>query len=134
MVDPAAADPGCGADQDRLTSPAFREKRAKTEDARFDVWTEEVTALLRAEHMERRNGETPMAFARRVDESGLFSESVSPAAECLSTVRYSAAETEGADTGLMRDTAMLLRGELSQRGRAVYLLRRILPRKRTRNR
>ncbi len=107
------------------TSPLFREKRAKSEDARFDIWAEEVKALLRAERCERRNGETPMAFARRVDEEARFSESITPAGECLSLIRYSTADPVETDTGLMRDTALLIRGELSPKGRIRYMAARV---------
>ena len=109
------------------TSPAYREKRAKTEAERFGIWEAEITKVLRAEQTERRPGETPMCFAGRVDSSGRFSESLSPAAECLSTVRYAGREPEEADTGLMRDTALLLRGEMTKRGRLRYLADRLIP-------
>ena len=75
-----------------MTSPSFLEKRAGTESKRYDLWADEITLLLKAEQLERRSGETPMAFARRVDGTGLFSESVTPAGECLSLIRYSRAE------------------------------------------
>ncbi len=109
-----------------MTSPAFREKRAKTEDKRFDLWADEITNLLRAEHLERRNGETPIAFAKRVDGTGQFSESVIPAGECLSLIRYSRATPLATDTELMRDTAMLLRGEISKGAKIRYLTHRLL--------
>ena len=112
-----------------MTSPAFREKRAKTEEKRFDIWAGEITDLLRADHLERRNGETPMAFARRVDGTGLFSESVTPAGECLSLIRYSRAKPNETDTVLMRDTALLIRGEISKRAKMRYVVRRLLSNK-----
>ena len=92
------------------------------------MWADEITKLLRAERLERRNGETPMRFARRVDAAGIFSESVTPAGECLSTIRYSGREPGESDTGIMRDTAMLLRGELSGKGRLRYWNRRMFRR------
>ncbi len=113
----------------RMTAPASREKRAKTEEKRFDIWAEEITNLLRAEHLERRNGETPMAFAKRVDGTGLFSESVTPAGECMSLIRYSRAEPVRTDTALMRDTALLLRGEISGGAKMRYLAHRLLSNK-----
>ena len=118
----------------RTTSPSFRAGRAKTEDARFDIWASEITKLLKAEQLERKNGETPMGFARRVDATGRFSESITPAGECLSLIRYSEARPLKSDTQMMRDTALLLCGELSRGGRARYLLRRILPQGRNRKR
>lgn len=107
-----------------MISPAFLEKRAKTEERKFDLWTDEVISLLRAEKLERRNGETVMAFAHRVDKTALFTESVTPAAECLCLIRYSRSHPLESDTGLMRDTAMLLRGEISKGARLRYLIRR----------
>ncbi len=109
----------------RMTSPSFLEKRAGTESKRYDLWADEITLLLKAEQLERRNGETPMAFARRVDGTGLFSESVTPAGECLSLIRYSRAKALDTDTALMRDTAMLLRGEISKSARLRYWISRI---------
>ena len=111
------------------TSPSFREKRAKTEERKFEIWTDEIYNVLHAEGMDRRNGETPMAFARRVDGTGIFSESVLPAAECLSLIRYSRAVPLETDTALMRDTAILIRGEISKRAKLRYLLRRLLSNK-----
>ena len=112
-----------------MTSPGFREKRAKTEEERFDLWAGEIRNLLRAEHIERKSGETPMAFARRVDGMGIFSESVAPAGECLSLIRYSKAAPLTTDTGLMRDTALLIRGEMSKSGKMRYTVRRLLSNK-----
>ncbi len=108
-----------------LTAPSYRAKRAKTEGERFDIWTEEIVKLLKAEGIQRRNGETPMGFANRVDKSARFTESIAPAGECLSLMRYSRAEATESDTGLMRDTAMLLQGELSPKGKVRYMLRRM---------
>lgn len=107
-----------------VSSPAFREKRAKTEERKFDLWAGEIDELLRAEHMERREGETLTAFARRVDRTGPFSESIMPAAECLSVIRYSKKKPLESETGLMRDTAILIHGEMSRKARISYWLRR----------
>ena len=106
------------------TSPAFLEKRAKTEEKKFDIWADEVEKLLCAEQLEREGGETLMAFARRVDQSALFTESVTPAAECLSVIRYSRRRPMESDTGLMRDTALLLHDEMTKKARIRYFLRR----------
>ncbi len=112
-----------------VTAPLFKEKNAKTEEERFEIWTNDVSALLRSEHLERANGETVIAFAHRVDASCRFSESVLPAAECLCVIRYSTAWPRESDTGLMRDTALLLRDELKGKGKVRYLVSRMLPRK-----
>ncbi len=113
----------------RMTSPVFLSRRAKTEDERFNVWTREVTDLLRAENLVRRTGETPMAFGRRIDRNGQFNVSLGPVGECISLIRYSRAEAGETDTGLVRDTSILLKSELSRPARLRYFLRRFfLPR------
>ena len=112
-----------------MTSPGFRVKRADTEERRFEIWTEEIRNLLKAEHLERRNGETVIAFSARMDTEGVFSESLTPAAECLSLIRYSRKEPEESDTGLMRDTALLIRSEISGGAKIRYLVRRLLSKK-----
>ena len=109
----------------RITSPVYREHHAKTEEERFDIWTGEIITLLRAENIVRRNGETLMAFARRADSTRFFSESLNPAGECLSLIRYSRAEPLETDTGLMRDTALMIKGEMSRNARIKYWLTRI---------
>lgn len=112
-----------------MTSPTFREKRARTDEKRFEIWSDEIRNLLNAERMERRNGETPISFAKRVDGTGQFSESILPAAECLSLIRYSRAIPLDTDIGLMRDTAVLIRGEISGFAKLRYLARRLLSNK-----
>ena len=107
-----------------VTSPSFRAKRAGTEEKRFDIWAEETGEMLRAQQLERKNGETLTAFAQRVDHTGPFSESIAPAAECLSVIRYSQRSPMESDTGLMRDTALLLRSEMAKKAKARYLFQR----------
>ena len=107
-----------------VTSPLFRERRAKTDNARFDVWAQEVTDLLHAEGITRAAGESPMAFGRRIDRSGQFGIALGPVGECVSLIRYSRAVPGDTDTGLVRDTSILLKGELSRPARLRYLLRR----------
>ena len=113
-----------------MTSPSFREKRARTEEKRFDIWEDEIAFLLKAEQLERRNGETLMSFAGRIDKTALFSESIIPAAECVTRMHYSRAVPRETDTGLLRDTALLIRGSLSGKGRIRYMTRRLLSKKR----
>ena len=108
-----------------LTSPSFRARRAKTGDAVFNVWSQEVTDLLYAENLTRSKGESPMAFGRRVDRNSQFSVALSPVGECVSLIRYSRAQAAETDICLLRDTSILLKGELSKPARLRYLLRRI---------
>ena len=108
-----------------FTSPAFRARRAKDEDAVFDVWAREITDLLRSENLIRGKGESPMAFGRRVDRSAAFGVSLGPVGECISLIRYSQAKPTETDIGLIRDTSILLKGELTRPARLRYLLRRL---------
>ena len=108
-----------------LTSPSVRARRAKNQGEAFDVWAQEITDLLHAENLIRAKGETPMAFGRRVDRNALFSVALGPVGECVSLIRYSRAEAAETDTGLVRDTSVLLKAELSRPARMRYLLRRI---------
>jgi len=108
-----------------FTSPAFCARRAKSEAARFDIWVREVTDLLHAEGISRKTGESPMAFGRRIDRSGPFGVALGPVGECVSLIRYSRAKVTETDTCLVRDTSILLKGELSRPARLRYLLRRV---------
>ena len=65
-----------------------------------------------------------MAFGRRVDRNALFSVSMGPVGECVSLIRYSRAEVNETDIGLVRDTSILLKDELSKPARLRYLFRR----------
>ena len=107
-----------------FTSPASRARRAKDPEAVFNVWTQEITDLLHAENLNRAGGESPMAFGRRVDRNALFSVSMGPVGECVSLIRYSRAEVNETDIGLVRDTSILLKDELSKPARLRYLFRR----------
>ena len=108
-----------------MTSPGIRAARAKTEEARLDIWAQEITDLLYAEGMTRRKDESPMAFGRRIDRTGIFSVALGPVGECLSLIHYSRAEAQETDTSLIQDTAVLLRSELSRPARLRYFVRRI---------
>lgn len=108
-----------------MTSPGIRAARAKTEDARLDIWAQEITDLLYAEGLTRHKDESPMAFGRRIDRTGIFSIALGPVGECLSLIRYSTAQAQETDTSLLQDTAVLLRSELSRPARLRYLSRRI---------
>ena len=108
-----------------LTSPRFRARRAGSEDAALDVWTQEIFDLLAAENQFRRRDESPMAFCRRVDRTGIFSVALGPVGECISLIRYSPAKAQETDTRLLQDSAIVLKGELSNPARLRYLVRRI---------
>ena len=109
----------------RISSPSFRERKAKSEDARFEIWVQDLAELLRAENLVRAKGESPMAFGRRADRTATFSVALGPVGECVSLIRYSRAKPAETDTGLIRATSILLTGELSRPARLRYLFRRI---------
>ncbi len=114
-----------------FTSPAFRARRVKNSLAEFDVWAQEITDLLYAENLTRSPSESPMAFGRRVDRNAMFSVAMGPVGECVSLIRYSRAEVNETDIGLVRDTSILLKGELSRPAKLRYFLRRVfIPQKR----
>ena len=115
----------------RLTDPVVRERRVGTEAQRFDIWSEEIAELLYAENLTRRSGETPMAFGRRIDRASHFNVSLNPVGECISWIRYSPNEAGEAETGVLRDTAVLLKSDLSRPARLRYYMRRIFIKKRT---
>ena len=108
-----------------MTSPGIRAARAKVEDARLDIWAQEITDLLCAEGLTRRRDESPMAFGRRIDRTGIFTVALGPVGECLSLIRYSRAQAQATDTSLLQDTALLLRAELSRPARLRYFCRRL---------
>ena len=108
-----------------LTSPVTRAKRAGSEMERFDIWTQEISDLLSAENLARRKGETPMAFGRRIDRTARFGVSMNTVCECVSLIRYSRSSATDTDTGLVRDSSVLLKSELSRPALARYFFRRI---------
>ena len=107
------------------TSPSFRSGRTGNNSVRFDIWAQEITDLLQSENLTRRKGESPMAFGRRVDRSGLFSVSLGPVGECVSLIRYSRSQAEDTDIILLRDTSAAIRKELSRPAWLRYYLSRI---------
>lgn len=115
----------------RLTDPVVRDKRAKTESQRFDIWSGEIADLLYAENLSRCSGETPMAYGRRIDRTSHFNVSLNPVGECISWIRYSPAEVSEAETAVLRDTAVLLKGDISRPARLRYFLRRVFTNKRS---
>ena len=108
-----------------LTAPGTRAKRSGSDMDRFDVWTQEITDLLYAENLVRSKGESPMAFGRRIDRSARFSVSLNSVCECISLIRYSRSVASDTDIGLVRDSSILLKSELSRPALARYFFRRV---------
>ena len=108
-----------------VTSPVLREKRAGSEEKKTEIWIQEVSDLFAAENLTRKNGESPIAFTRRIDRMGPFSTSVEPVGRIVSVLRYSAMQPGQEDTGFIRDTAVLLKSELSRPGHVRYWMRRV---------
>ena len=108
-----------------VTSPAFREKRTEAEEKRAEIWIQEITDVFAAENLTRKKGESPIAFTRRIDRNGPFSTTVEPVGKSISMLRYSTYQPGPEDTGFIRDTAILLKSELSRPGHVRYWIRRI---------
>jgi hypothetical protein len=108
-----------------VTSPAFREKHAESEEQKTEIWIQEVSDLYAAENLIRKRGESPIAFARRIDRTGPFSTPAEPVGRSISMLRYSAIRPGQEDTGFIRDTAILLKSELSRPGYVRYWMRRV---------
>ena len=95
------------------------------EEKKTEIWIQEVSDLFAAENLTRKNGESPIAFTRRIDRMGPFSTSVEPVGRIVSVLRYSAMQPGQEDTGFIRDTAVLLKSELSRPGHVRYWMRRV---------
>lgn len=108
-----------------FTSPAVRARLSGNEEQAAAVWHREITDLLAGEHIFRKKGETLISFADRVDRTGYFSASLHPVGETLSAVIYSSADCSPEDTILIRDTAVVLRSEISKPAKARYWIHRI---------
>ena len=108
-----------------MTSPRIRSRYAKDENKRLEIWTQELSDLLAAEHLKRRPDETPMGFARRVDGDGFFSTLIGPVGECVSLIRYSAVVPLDTDTRMIRETAVSLKREISRPAKFRYWTRRL---------
>ena len=107
------------------TSPKRKDRRACSENERFEIWMQEIFDRLRAEEFRRRNGETPMVYFRRIDRESTFSASLAPVGECLSLIRYASVSPVEADVTMLRDTAVELRKDLSAPARLRYALKRL---------
>lgn len=108
-----------------MTSPTLRERRAVSEENKAEIWIQEISDLFAAENLTRKNGESLIAFTRRIDRTGPFSTSAEPVGRIVSVLRYSAIRPGPEDTGFIRDTAVLLKSELSRPGHVRYWMRRV---------
>ena len=108
-----------------ITSPSVKEHFSGSEEIRAGIWIQEIWDMMSAEHMERKKGETPLGFTERVDRTGFYSTALQPVGETISEIVYSRAGYSADATGLIRDTALTLKPEISKPGRARYWIRRI---------
>ena len=109
----------------RHTSPALREKKAADENEKFEVWVDEIASRLASRGIERKTGETPLSWTRRLDAAGALPVKLSPIGECVSLLRYSQAETLPEDTVLARETALSLRKNQTVPVRLRYFVNRL---------
>ena len=107
------------------TSPAWRARRAASDVIRAGIWAQEIADLLHADHWQRKKGESLLAFTCRIDRSGSFTTALQPVGEFLSLMSYARHVPGETELTLMRDTAVLLKGELPFPARIRYLIRRL---------
>ena len=103
----------------------IRETKEVSEEKKAEIWIQEVFDLFAAENLTRQNGESLIAFTRRIDRTGPFSTSAEPVGKIVSVLRYSAMQPGQEDTDFIRDTAVLLKSELSRPGHFRYWIRRV---------
>ena len=108
-----------------LTSPEYKEKHAREESVRFEIWLQETTDRLSAGKWVRKSGETPMSWTRRLDQEGILPVRLAPLGECVSLLRYRSVAPVPEDTALARQTALDLRKGLPVSVRLRYGMRRI---------
>lgn len=108
-----------------ITSPSFRERFAQAEERKTHIWIQEISDLLSADNMRRKTGETPLGFAERADKTGVYSTQIRPVGEIVSLMAYSRIQADPGTTALVRDTAVMLKSEISKPARLRYWIRRI---------
>ena len=107
------------------TSPARKEKRLPDEEARFDLWMNDVLARLRALGYDRQTGETLMNFARRLEAEEGLPGSLGQLGECASLLHYGRVHALPTDTDLAKDASRALRSVMRGKSRLRYILSRI---------
>ena len=110
-----------------FTSPEYKAKKAKDENQRFDIWTQECVNLLAARKLYREPGETPMSYTRRLDEKESLSFQMALLGERIALLRYSPLTPLPEDTEITRAAAKALRQNLFFPIRLRYIVRRLLP-------
>ncbi len=112
----------------RVTDPVYKEKRAASDTDRFRVWRDELILLLSADRQSRKPGETPLSYARRLDQSGRYAVPLAPVGELLSLLSYSASEPVPGDIRLIRTAAGQLYAGLSRSARLRFRVSRLFRR------
>ena len=108
-----------------LTSPSVKEHFAGSESVANGVWIQEIFDLLSAEGFMRGKGETPISFTDRVDKTGIYSASIRPVGDMISTMVYGKTGISAEERQLIRDTAVVIRHEIKRPSRVRYWCRRI---------
>lgn len=108
-----------------LTSPRVKAERSKSEENKANIWIQEISDLLYAENLHRKNGETPIGYADRIDRTGYFTSVLRPVGEIISLLVYSKVVPEHTDTSIIRETAVNLKSEISKPARLRYWICRI---------
>ena len=112
----------------RWTDPAHREKRLASEEARFDLWLQDILSRLSAMGLVRGPGETPMSFTRRLDQAGALPVSLATLGECASLLHYGRVQAQPTDTALAREASLALKAAMPRPARLKYAFHRFLGR------
>ena len=109
-------------------SPTFRERHAQNEQMRMEVWIQEIMDLLRSEGIQRKPGETMIAFMERAERTGPFSIDLISAAQRVSLIQYSRIGATEEDVQLFRETAKMMREDIRVRERVRHaVIRTFVP-------
>ena len=108
-----------------LTSPSVKAKFAGSDRKAAGIWIQEITDVMAAEHITRKSGETPLGFSERIDRTGIYSVNMRPVGEIISIMSYSRSGITAESVSTIRDTAVILKSEISKPAKARYWIRRI---------
>ena len=88
----------------RMTTPAFKSRRAKTEKDAMNAYIGGVYDLLRLNKQRPAPSESPLAFAARLDSRNVYPHPLLPMAESLCLSQYSRHPVQTGDIDVARET------------------------------
>ncbi len=92
----------------RMTTPAFKARRAKTEKDAMNAYIGGVYDLLRLDKANPAPSESPLAFAARLDNGSKYPHPLLPMAESLCLSQYSRHPVQAGDIDVAKDTFVSL--------------------------